>query len=259
VGLRDRVHTVLAALRTLDAPRPFVPGEIDRSFLVIASDYVLGICGGIVDRILHAEARGLVLRFLPNSGDDALQLQSAADLAIGIYGELPQETRSRQLLTDRFVCALRRGHPAVERRLTLARYLELDHVQIAPRGRPGGYIDDELRARGASRRIVRAVPYFANALALVAETDYIVTIGERIARQLGPVYGLDVVEPPIALRPYALSLVWHPRIDADPAHRYLRDVFVRAARELGSAHADPLTRLSRTAPGRRRKLQRMKQ
>jgi hypothetical protein len=63
---------------------------------------------------------------------------------------------------------------------------------------------------------------------------------------MAPSLGLRVLEPPIALRPYALSLVWHPRFDADPAHRFLREAFSRAAKEAaGDAHPAPRTRLDR--------------
>ncbi|MBK7536759.1 MAG: hypothetical protein IPI49_15610 [Myxococcales bacterium] len=69
------------------------------------------------------------------------------------------------------------------------------------------------------------MPYFLTALQLAARTDYVLTISERIARQLGPALGLRVVEVPLPLRPYALSLLWHPRFDGDAAHRFCAQVF----------------------------------
>ena len=59
----------------------------------------------------------------------------------------------------------------------------------------------------------------------------------------------EIVEVPLKLRPYALSLVWHPRVDGDEAHRFLRDVFLRAARQVaGERHEAPRTRLDVTDP-----------
>jgi DNA-binding transcriptional LysR family regulator len=181
-----------------------------------------------------------------------------ADLAVGIYGDLPQEMRSRQLLTDRFVSVVRRDHPEVGRRLSLQQYVRLAHMQVAPRGKPGGYVDDVLAERGLVRKVVRAVPYFVTALQLVSQTDYVLTISERIARRLAPALGLEIFEVPLPLRPYALSLVWHPRLDGDAAHRFLREVFVRAAAEAaGERHAGARTRLDVTDPtsgqGRKRR------
>lgn len=241
---------VVQARAALEPERAFVAGALDRSFVVHASDYVLTILGPSVDRLLRDEAPRVCVRFVPNTTDDAAMLRDeGSDLAVGIYGELPQEMRSRQLLTDRFVCAVREGHPAGAGRFTLDDYLGLRHVQVAPRGKPGGYVDDVLRARGMTRDVARAVPYFLSALQLVAQTDYVLTISERIATLYAAPLGLRVLEAPLPLRPYALSLVWHPRVDGDPAHRFLRDVWARAAREsAGDRHPEPRTRLDAGDP-----------
>lgn len=251
LALKDQVHHVVTeARRALEPERPFVASELSRTFVVHATDYVLTVLGAPVDRILRDEAPRACVRFVPNTPDDpALLRDHGSDLAVGIYGELPQEMRSRQLLTDRFVCVVRKGHPAVGRRFTLEQFVGLAHVQVAPRGRPGGYLDDVLRERGLTRTVARALPYFMSALQLVAETDYVLTISERIARRFAGPLSLEVLEVPLKLRPYALSLVWHPRIDADPGHRFLRDVFLRASREAAAErHERPRTRLDATDP-----------
>lgn len=258
VALKPQVHEVVGEARRALAPeRPFVPAELARSFVVHASDYVLTVLGATVDRILRAEAPRVSVRFVPNTADDSVVLRDqGSDLAVGIYGDLPQEMRTRQLLTDRFVSVVRRDHPASGRRMTLERFVALDHVQVAPRGQPGGYLDDVLRARGLSRNVARAVPYFLTALQLVAETDYVLTVSERIARRYEAPLGLSVFEAPVRLRPYALSLVWHPRLDADAGHRFLREAFLRAAREVaGERHEQPRTRLDASDPtsGQRRR------
>jgi DNA-binding transcriptional LysR family regulator len=127
--------------------------------------------------------------------------------------------------------------------------VRLSHIQVAPRGKPGGYLDDMLRDKGLTRTVARAVPYFVTALQLAAQTDYVLTISERIARLLAPALGLKVLPVPIELRPYALSLVWHPRFDGDPGHAFLREVFLRAARQTaGDKHEEPRTRLDATDP-----------
>jgi DNA-binding transcriptional LysR family regulator len=250
-ALRPRVHSVVAEARaTLEPERPFVARELARTFVVHVTDYVLTVLGLVVDRLLRDEAPAACLRFVPNSPDDpALLRDGGSDLAVGIYGDLPQEMRSRQLLTDRFVCVVRNGHPVATRRLTLPQFVALSHIQVAPRSKPGGYLDDVLRQRGLSRNVARAVPYFGTALQLTAQTDYVLTVSERIARKLAPALGLTVLEAPLELRPYALSLVWHPRFDGDAGHRFLRDVFTRAAREAAGDHHDqPRTRLDRSDP-----------
>jgi DNA-binding transcriptional LysR family regulator len=251
LALKPQVRSVvMEARRTLEPERPFVARELSRTFVVHATDYVLTILGPTVDRILREETPQVCVRFVPNTPDDPVLLRDhGSDLAVGIYGELPQEMRKRQLLTDRFVCVVRRGHPATRKRFTLEQFVSIPHIQVAPRGKPGGYLDDVLRERGLSRTVARAVPYFVTALQLAAETDYVLTISERIARRFEASLSLRVLEVPVKLRPYALSLVWHPRMDGDPAHRFLREVFLRAAREAaGDRHEEPRTRLDPTDP-----------
>lgn len=251
VALRTQVHdTVQAARQALQPQRPFVPAELQQTFVIHASDYVLSVLGVELDRTLRREAPHVGLRFVPNTPDDAAQLRdNGSDLAVGIYGALPPDLRTRQLLTDRFVCVVRQGHPIGAQRLTLDSYVALPHVQVAPRGQPGGYVDDMLAARGLTRKVARAVPYFVTALQLVAETDYVLTVSERIARRYAQALGLQVLETPLALQPYALSLVWPPRLDADPGHRWLREVFVRIAEIVaGERHQGARTRLDRTDP-----------
>lgn len=251
LALKTQVHQVVSdAQRTLEPERPFVPGALDRTFVVHASDYVLTVIGGAVDRILRSEAPRVCIRFVPNTPDDpALLRDTGSDLAVGIYGDLPQEMRHRQLLTDRFVCVVRQGHPAASGRFTLEAFVRLPHVQVAPRGKPGGYLDDVLRERGLGRTVARAVPYFLTALQLTSETDYVLTISERLARRYQTSFRLQLLDVPLKLRPYALSLVWHPRVDNDAAHRFLRDVFVRASKETaGDRHDQPRTRLDSTDP-----------
>ncbi len=251
LALKDQVHSVVTEARRALAPeRPFVASELARTFAVHASDYVLTILGTSVDRILREEAPNACVRFVPNTPDDpALLRDQGSDLAVGIYGDLPQEMRSRQLLTDRFVCVVRRGHARAKKRFTLEQFVGIPHIQVAPRGKPGGYLDDVLAERGLSRTVARAVPYFVTALQLAAATDYVLTISERIARHFAEPLSLTILEVPVKLRPYALSLVWHPRFDGDAGHRFLREIFLRAATEAaGDRHEEPRTRLDATDP-----------
>jgi DNA-binding transcriptional LysR family regulator len=263
-ALKARVHAVVnEARQTLEPERTFSSAELNKSYFVLASDYVLTILGLAVDQLLRDEAPRCALRFVPNGPDDPTQLrEGGADLAIGIYGDLPQEMRSRVLLTDRFVVVVREDHPGVGKRLSLEQFLRLQHLQVAPRGRPGGYLDDVLRERGLTRHVARAVPYFLHGLYVTSKTDYVLTISERVALQMAPSLGLRILEPPVELQPYALSLVWHPRFDGDPGHRFVRETFVRAAKaSAADIHqgarvrldpSDPTSGQSRKRPRRRR-------
>jgi DNA-binding transcriptional LysR family regulator len=245
LAMKAEVHDALARARAVLSPQQaFEPARLTREFRVNATDHVVTVLGATLDALARAAAPGVFLRFLPTSTDDAAMLREGAiDLAVGIYADLPPELRTRVLFTDRFVTVLRKGHPVARRRMDLETFLSLDHLQVAPRGRPGGYLDDVLAERGKKRRVTRAVPYFLSALQLVAESDAVLTISERMAARLAAAFDLVVCETPVPLRPYALSLLWHPRQDSSPEHGWLRQLFVDAAAKAApGAHDGAKTR-----------------
>jgi DNA-binding transcriptional LysR family regulator len=240
------------ATRVLSAPTAFSPRRLERTFTVFTTDHVLLVLGPVLDRVLRAEAPGVSLRYLPSVEDDWVPLRDGrADLSVCILGHFPPEFRTRRLFTDRFVCAVRAGNPRVGKKLTLDEYLALDHVVVAPLGRPSA-VDGALAERGLSRRIRRTVPYFLTGLLMAATTDDVLTVSDRAALALAPTLGLRLVEPPLPLPSYTLNLLWHPRLENEPANAWLRDVFVRAAREaVPEPASEPRPPAPRPAPSRR--------
>jgi len=230
--LRPRVRSLVEeANRVLDDAVPFSPRTLRRTFTVTTTDHVLLVLGPPVDRILREEAPGVALRFLPSTVDDWVPLRDGgAALSVCILGHFPEEFRTRRLFGDRFVCVVREGHPRAGKRLTLDDYCALEHVVVSPLGRPSA-VDAALAERGRERRIRRSVPFFLSGLLFAATSDDVLTVSERAASALAPVLGLRLLEPPLPLAPYALHLLWHPRLEHEPGSRWLRDVFVRAARE----------------------------
>lgn len=229
-ALREPVQRVIEGLAQVLSPAE-VPtaASLSRRFVVHASDYVLGVFGVALDRRVREEAPQVDLRFRSNlPEEDELLREGRIDAAIGAYGKLPPEVRTRTLFNERLVCALRRDHPV--RRLTVARYAELGHVQVAPRGLPGSVIDRLLARRGLSRRVERQVPFFHSALDLLAETDLVLTAPERFLRRHADPSGLRVLPCPLEPAPYRVRLIWHPRMNADAGHRWLRQTIADVAK-----------------------------
>jgi DNA-binding transcriptional LysR family regulator len=248
--LRPQVRSLVEeATRVLSAAVPFSPRDLDRTFTVFTTDHVLLVLGPTVDRILHEEAPDVSLRFLPSVIDDWIPLRDgAADLSVCILGHFPPEFRTRQLFTDRFVCVVRADHPRVGKRLTLDEYLALDHIVVSPLGRPS-HVDSVLAERGLERRIRRIVPFFLSGLLLAATTDSILTVSHRAAESMAATLHLRILEPPLPLSAYALNLMWHPRLENEPANQWLREVFVRAAAEAAPESSQDAVG---AAPGRSR-------
>jgi DNA-binding transcriptional LysR family regulator len=234
LGMRDRVRELAEGARgVLGKEVVFRPESSDKEFRVHATDHMLALIGGGLGAALARDAPDCKLRFLSIQADDATPLRSGqVDVALGVFPELPPEFRTQVLLHERFACVVRRGHPRVDGKMTLKCYLAMKHVLVAPRGRRGSTVDAALAERGLSRNVTRFVPYFVVALDLVSRTDAVVTISERLASLYADRFGLQILRPPIALPPYAIQQVWHPRVDADPSHRWFRRLVARAAAEL---------------------------
>jgi len=250
--LRPQVRSLVEdATRVLTAAVPFSPRELERSFTIFTTDHVLLVLGPALDRILRTESPGVSLRFLPSVMEDWIPLRDGvADLSVCILGHFPSEFRTRQLFTDRFVCVVRADHPRVGKRLTLDEYLALEHIVVSPLGRPSS-VDAALAERGHARRITRVVPFFTSGLLMAATTDYVLTVSDRSALALADTLPVRILEPPLPLAPYSLNLLWHPRLENEPANRWLRDVFVRAAAE-AAPEATSVRRRARNGTAKRR-------
>lgn len=226
--IRPRVHHALEMLTgALDFETSFAPEQLRRSFRIGTTDYGELIALGPVSDAMSKSAPNVVLYSLP-LGDDATERlrNNDYDLALGVFSGLPDDVLVQPLFHEEFVCVLRRGHPALKRKLTLERFAALDHVLISPRGTPRGVVDVLLERAGASRRIVRTASSFFAAPRLVARTDYVLTVPKRVAKMIGPVLDLATRAPPVVIGGFDLQMAWHRRHDTDPAHRWVRESFV---------------------------------
>ncbi len=227
----------LASLeRTLLAAPRFEARTARRRFQIAATDYAELL---VVPQMLAAVAKqapGVDVWVRPMS-DDALPAlrRGELDLVLGVFppSALGGGLHASPLLEDRLVSIVRRGHPLARGKLTPARFAAAHHALIAPRGNPGGPIDDALAERGLRRRIMFATPHFVVAPHAIVDTDLVLTLAERIARFYADQLPLRVLEPPLRLPRIRLAMIWHEQHDADPAHRWLRERFGAVAAELG--------------------------
>lgn len=222
--------------RTLLAPPGFEAATAVRRFRVAATDYAeLLLLPPLVGELAR-RAPGLDVWLRPMSDDALVGLRRGElDLVIGVFGarELEPGLRSGALLTDRLVSVVRTGHPLTRGRLTPARFAAARHALVAPRGSPGGPLDEALAARGLHRRIAVMLPHFVVAPHVVAGTDLVLTLAARLARTFVGLLPLRILEPPVPLPAVRLVMVWADRHDADPAHRWFRERLVEVAGAAG--------------------------
>ena len=223
VELRKRVgqlvqdaEAVLRPVETLDLKR------LVRTFTLRNGDGFVENFGPDLIKRVREEAPGVRLRFVPKPDKDSTPLRDGSvDLETGVVGNTTgPELRAQRLFRDRFVGVVRREHPLCEGKLMPVRFAAGRHILISRRGLDRGPIDDALEPLGLKRDIATVVGGFSEALALARASDLIASVPERYTGHLRD--GMFSFPLPVPLPQITISLMWHPRLHADPAHRWLR-------------------------------------
>jgi DNA-binding transcriptional LysR family regulator len=242
---------------TLASPRTFDPSTARVRVFIGASDYSeLVLLPGVMARLVR-EAPGIELRVLPVGHDPASELATGkVDVIImpAQSGDDSQGLRGRQIFRDRFVCIARRDHPLAKKKtLSMPAFTTAAHALVSPWGTEGGHVDDALARLGQQRKVAIAVPHFLVAPHIIASSNLLLTMAERLATVVAEPLGLVVLSPPpeLELAGFTNSLLWHERTHEDPARRWVREVIVAEATDRSRAtRAGP----KRAAPRRGRRL-----
>lgn len=223
IELRERVSQLV-----LDVEAVLRPAEkldlkrLARTFTLRAREGFVENFGPDLIARVGEEAPGVRLRFVQKPNKESASLRDGTvDLETGVVGRTTgPEVRARALFKDRFIGVVRMGHALSQGDITPSRYASGRHIGVSRRGLDRGSIDEALKPFGLEREIVAIVGSFSTALALARASDLIASVPERQTGNLrAGIYGFPL---PFPAPEVAISLLWHPRLDADPAHRWLR-------------------------------------
>ncbi|TPN63493.1 LysR family transcriptional regulator [Mesorhizobium sp. B1-1-1] len=220
--LRQQVGRVVQDAETLLRPARLLdlPG-LERTFTLRTNESFVEEFGPRLIARIQADAPGVRLRFAPKSDKDMASLREAAiDLEVGVAGETGPEVHIQALFRDRFVCAVRSGHPLGQGAMTPERYAAGRHINVSRRGRERGPVDEALSRLGLQRMVVCMASGFSAALAMARASELIASVPERHTQ--GARAGMQTFSLPVDIPAVTISMLWHPRLDADPAQRWLR-------------------------------------
>jgi len=221
--LRGRVSQVVHDAQAVLSPTEKLDLErLARTFTLRTSEgFVENFGPDLIARIGEI-APGVRLRFVAKPDRDSTSLrEGAVDLETGVVGTMTgPEVRTQSLFRDRIIGVVRAGHPLSKGRITASRYATGRHVLVSRSGLDKGPVDKALQALGLGREIVTIVGGFTAALALARGSDLIASVPERHTGNLRD--RMFSFALPVKLPSITVSLLWHPRLDADPAHRWLR-------------------------------------
>jgi DNA-binding transcriptional LysR family regulator len=196
--------------------------QLVRTFTLRTSEGFVENFGPDLIARIGEDAPGVRLCFVQKPDKDSKPLRDGlVDLETGVVEQMTApELRAQALFRDRLIGVVRMGHPLSKGKITPSRFAAGRHIYVSRQGVDKGPIDDALKALGLERKVVTIVDGFATALALARNSDLIASVPERHTGNLRS--GMHSFPLPVATPDFTVSLLWHPRQNADPAHRWLR-------------------------------------
>lgn len=239
--IRERTQNAVFEARTILRPSSasLNLATLERSFTLRTNAGFIEIFGAALIAAVAAVAPLVQLRFTPKPEKTAKYLREGLiDFEVGVLGEMGPEIRLTALYRDKFVGVVRKGH-ALEQggEITAQKYAGLGHVVVSRHERGTGPVDVLLAELNLQRRIAATVPGFPAALAVAQASDLVALVPATFLLNQPGINGnsgearLYVFELPVKTNEITVSLMWHPRLEADPAHRWLRQLVLSVCRQ----------------------------
>ncbi|WP_415720992.1 LysR family transcriptional regulator [Photobacterium ganghwense] len=223
--LKLQVDAILEGCEALLVAPSFDPEQWQGPMIMASSDYVAQyILPDIVDRV-QRQAPRLNLSYRLWSPEQISRLgELDIHLVSTMLPAIPDGLCGAQIGADFPVCVMRRGHPlALAPRLTLDDLVRYPHMRVSAGGDKDSFVERELSALGLQRTVKFSVPFFSSAFQTVSRTDMLLVLPEHIAMNMQALFDITYCPLPLTTPEHRYWLLWHPRYDADPAHRWFRE------------------------------------
>ena len=227
------VRNALQLLRvSVQESRTFDPLQASKTFRISMTDLTEALLFPLLFQRLRRLAPNVKIEsMLARRRETTQELATGRlDLALDVPLNSDPQVRHVKLLEDRFVCAMRRGHPLARDRLSVEQYLSLSHIHISSRRSGLGMVDLALGKLGLQRNIALRSQHYMMATQVLLHTDMAVTVPERFAL----CHDLHQVALPVDIPPLETHIYWHESTDQDPANRWMREQMIEIAQQIGA-------------------------
>lgn len=227
LALAEPIKQILRDAQTLMLPPVFTPHSAQRTLRVATTDYMFAVLLAPLLAYFQCHAPGISLSVhsLEFSDIPARLARGELDFGITVAAFAEADLKSRYLYTDRYIGAVRTGHPILAEPISVEALCRYPHTLVVPTGGvPRGPVDDALSAIGAERRVAIALPSFLGLPYALGDTDLIAIGPERLFTRMSD--QLVLFEVPLILPSFDVIAIWHPRAQNDPGHRWVREKLV---------------------------------
>jgi len=234
-GLRlmQELEVTLPRLDRLLSGSSFDPSSEKASFRIAATDNATSVLGPLICRDILPSAKKVRLEFVAWHGkvfDDLAH--GSVDLVLNAdIGYVPPQMQSEVIYDDEFVCIVATESPY--KRLTIKQYLNAEHIGINIETGSQTIPEKRLAAHGYKRNVVFQVPYFGAAMRSVAGTNLIATVPKHLAAEANNP-AIRILKPPPEMTGFRYLMIWHPRVNTDVAHSWLRTTIKQVATNISS-------------------------
>jgi DNA-binding transcriptional LysR family regulator len=217
-------------METLVAPAAFDPAREKSQVRISGPD---NVCTVVLPRLCRQYANGryqMHFEFYPwQSGVQELVEHGQLDLILQIDdGLLPSHFQSERLYREDWICAVSHDSPFGDS-LSLKQYLAASHIVVSTRAGVQTIPDKQLAGVGAKRNSCIRVPYFGVALQCLPGTELVLTLTSGMTSVVKRDRRLRLVKAPPELHAFHFLMAWHPRLNTDPRHVWLRGATRSAA------------------------------
>jgi DNA-binding transcriptional LysR family regulator len=232
-ALRGPLAQALDQVRGLFTPDDFDAARSERHFRLMMPDLAV--------ELLMPALMEKITQFAPNVRIDVVPWRGPAifsaefartiDLVISI-GDAFKGFHRQLLYTDSDALAVRRDHPLGAKLRRREVFSNARHVAVIIRGQNEDLIDGWLRSKGIERRIALVVPGYIDALHIVARTDLVAFVPNRLIAALAKPLSLVTIAPPLDPGIDEQFMFYPTRAQMDPGSIWLRNIMLGIGREM---------------------------
>ena len=231
--ISDRISQILSEIQsTLLEKETFNSATAKETFKIAASDYVESTIGINLLQQLTKVAPGIKIRISNVNKETVMNALDDNSIDLVINAKLPLKNWhvEQDLYREEFVCVVRGDDSFTE--LSVDDYVERSHILVSMRDDFQGAYDKILDRQEQSRQVVWSTPHFMTVPFLLANSDCVALLPNRMAQHCAKNMNLKLLSPPIDIEGFTVSMVWHKRNNNNPRHQWLRQQIASGIRDI---------------------------